>query len=594
MSRPLHQWFPGRWLIVLLLLGVIGCGATPPRSAHQSSDSVAPEAASGITPQSKVSARHFMVATANPYATDTGYAVLKAGGSAVDAMIAVQAVLTLVEPQSSGIGGGALLLYWEAATRHLSTLDGRETAPAAATAGLFLDDQGQPLPFYDAVVGGRSVGTPGTLQLMWQAHRRYGKLPWRELFVPAITLARDGFVVSPRLATLIARDSARLRRYPDTRRYFFHADGSPLQPDERKQNPELVKTLQQIAAHGPVAFYAGPLASAMVARVQQAPGNPGKLALTDLAGYRVKARPPVCLAYLEYQICGMGPPSSGGLSVAQILGMLQHTDFATRTADDPQAWRLLGDASRLTFADRDRYMADTDFVTLPIAGLLDDGYLRRRAALLERHTALPQVNAGKPPGTNEPAQAPDHSLELPSTSHISIVDGAGNALSMTTTIENGFGSRLMVGGFLLNNELTDFSFVPEQDGTPVANRLQPGKRPRSSMAPTIVLKEGKPYLLIGSPGGSRIIGYVLQTLVGMLNWDMDIQQAINQPHLLNRFGTYELEAGTGAEQWAQPLELLGYEVRIDELNSGLHGIQILPHGLEGGADPRREGSVRGD
>ncbi|WP_448218694.1 gamma-glutamyltransferase [Endozoicomonas sp. 2B-B] len=558
------------------------------------SDDLAPEAATGFEQKSLVKASKHMVVAANPLAVQAGDEVLRKRGSAADAAIAVQLVLNLVEPQSSGIGGGAFTLYFDAKKNRLITLDGRETAPVEATPTLFLDSDGKPLQFYDAVVGGRSVGTPGTVKLLEEMHQRYGKRPWSELFQPAIKLAEEGFIVSPRLASLIARDQKRLSRYSGTREYFFDEKGQPLQAGAVLKNPEFARTLRLIAKEGSKAFYEGKLADRIVKTIREAEGNPGVLSKKDLKNYQVKERTPVCSAYRQYSVCGMGPPSSGATTVGQILGILQSYDLANLGADNPESWRLFAGASRLAFADRARYLADSDYVPVPVQGLLDSQYLAERARQLQSDQALKTVKAGKPVWQHASLQADDQSIELPSTSHISIVDAEGNALSMTTTIENGFGSRLMVGGFLLNNEMTDFSFSSHDDGTPIANRVEPGKRPRSSMAPTMVMdKKGQPYMVLGSPGGSRIISYVAKTLVAHIDWGMDIQEAIALPHKLNPFGVYELEQDTEAERLKSTLEKLGYSVKVRELNSGLHGIVITDKGLEGGADPRREGVAMG-
>ncbi len=539
-----------------------------------------------------VSAQNFMVAAANPLAVQAGVDVLAEGGTAADAMVAVQAVLGLVEPQSSGLGGGAFLVWYDAASGELTTLDGRETAPLAATPRLFQDDNGEPLKFFDAVVGGRSVGTPGTPALLEALHGRWGNQPWAGLFDDAIDLADDGFAVSPRLAGLVARDQERLSRFADTAAYFLPG-GAPLQEGDTLTNAAYARTLRAIAASGADAFYTGPIAADIVATVQGAEGNPGVLSALDLAVYQVRERAPVCASYRAHDVCGMGPPSSGALTVGQILGMLDSYDLAALGADNPESWRLIGDASRLAFADRGRYMADSDFVPMPTAGLVDPAYLAERAALLSGDVALAEVAPGTLEFDHALIWADDESIELPSTSHISIVDGFGNVASMTTTIENAFGSRLMTNGFLLNNELTDFSFRTHSDGVPIANALAPGKRPRSSMSPTIVMKDGAPVLAVGSPGGSRIIGYTAKTIIAILDWGLDVQQAVDLPHAVNRFGTYDVEDGTSATELAPALEAMGYEVNVRDLTSGLHVIAIGDT-LQGGADPRREGIALGD
>ncbi|UXI01217.1 gamma-glutamyltransferase [Photobacterium sp. TY1-4] len=560
-------------------------------SSGQSTDQVAPETSTGRNQQQLITGSEWMIATANPYASQAGAEILKQGGNAIDAMVATQLVLGLTEPQSSGIGGGAFLVYWDAKQENLTTFDGRETAPLAVTPRLFQDKDGKPLAFYDAVVGGRSVGTPGTVKLMWHTHQKLGKLPWRDLFHPAIKLAKNGFTVSPRLAQLIDQDRERLQRWPSTKAYFFHENGKPLQAGETLTNPAYADTLRRIAEQGASAFYNGDIAKDIVNTVRNAEGNPGVLSVMDLATYRVKERKPVCAPYRQYQICGMGPPSSGALTLGQILGMLSHYPLENMGPDDVHSWRLLGDASRLAFADRGQYMADSDYVPMPTLGLLAQDYLEQRATLLKGDKALASVAPGQPAWTHAMRYAPDESIELPSTSHFAIVDRDRNVVSITTTIENGFGSRLMVRGFLLNNELTDFSFRSHSDGQPIANRIEPGKRPRSSMAPTIVMKDNQPLLAIGSPGGSQIIGYVAKTLVGHLDWNLDLQQAINLPNMNNRFGAFELEQGTDAEQWAPKLEQLGFKTQIKDLNSGVQAIRIDGKRLSGAADPRREGEV---
>lgn len=574
--------------LAVLLLGV-------PASAQQASDVVAPERPSGIATKAPVHAKKHMVVAANPLAAEAGLQVLRDGGSAADAAVAIQAVLGLVEPQSSGLGGGAFVVFYDAAANRLTTFDGRETAPAAATPSLFLGKDGKPLEFFDAVVGGRSVGTPGVPRLLETVQARYGKKPWAELFSPAIRLAEEGFEVSPRLNALIAEDVGRLDKEPAAAAYFFTSDGAPLPVGTRLRNPDYAETLKAIAAGGADAFYQGPIADRIVATVRDHRRNPGGLTLADLASYSVKERPAVCAPYRGYDVCGMGPPSSGAIAIGQILGMIEPYEIAALGKDDPESWRIIGDATRLAFADRERYVADADFVSMP-KGLLDKEYLASRSALMRRPTALPAdgVKAGEPPWDKAELRIDGQSLEQPSTSHFTIVDDAGNVLSMTTSIENGFGSRLFVAGFLLNNQLTDFSFEPEEGGQAVANRVEAGKRPRSSMAPTIVMKDEKPVYALGSPGGSQIIVFVAKTIIALTDWKMDMQAAVSLPHLSNRFGTYDLEVGTAAVKLADDLQALGFKTSERDLNSGLHGIAIGPDGLSGGADPRREGIAVGD
>lgn len=576
--------------------------------AQQSADAVQPEGATRgtalpVSPAvaaaqaakdagTPVTAQTYMVAAANPLAVQAGVDVLAEGGTAADALVAVQTVLGLVEPQSSGLGGGAFLVYFDAASQTLTTLDGRETAPLNATPTLFLNDDGEPMGFFDAVVGGRSVGTPGTPALLGEVHALWGNQPWAGLFDGAIDLAVDGFAVSPRLAGLIERDADRLSQYAVTADYFLPG-GAPLQVGAVLQNPAYAKTLRTLAVGGADAFYTGQIAADIEETVQQFAANPGVLSQADLAIYQIRERPPVCVSYRAHDVCGMGPPSSGALTVGQILGMLEGFDLAALGPDSPESWRLIGDASRLAFADRGRFMADSDFVPMPTAGLVDPAYLATRAEALTGDGALEDVAPGNPAFDHALNWADDQSLELPSTSHISIVDSFGNVASMTTTIENAFGSRLMVHGFLLNNELTDFSFRTHVDGVAIANAIAPGKRPRSSMAPTIVMKDGAPVIAIGSPGGSRIIGYTAKSIIAMLDWGLNVQEAVSLPHAVNRFGSFDVEQDTAAADLAPALEAMGYEVNIRDLNSGLHAIAIGA-GLQGGADPRREGIALGD
>ena len=556
-------------------------------------EAISTEVAKSLEAKAKgdpVFAKNWMVSVANPHAAAAGARVLSEGGTAADAMVAVQAVLGLVEPQSSGIGGGAFLVWYDSKSGEITTLDGRETAPLAATPRLFQNENGERLKFWDAVVGGRSVGVPGTPALMEAAHKKWGQNSWNSLFSEAIDLADNGFAVSPRLAALVARDAERLGRFSDTADYFFPNE-QPLVEGHLLTNPAYADLMRRMAKDGAEVIYSGDIARAIIDTVRGAEKNPGVLSLTDLQIYKVKERPAVCVPFRGYQVCGMGPPSSGALTVGQILGLLNK--FPPGSSNDPQTLRLIGDASRLAFADRGRYMADSDFVPMPTKGLLAQDYLSERAKLLNGPDALTEAVPGNPEYSHASLWADDVSLELPSTSHISIVDRFGNALSMTTTIENSFGSRLMTHGFLLNNELTDFSFSSHRNGVPIANRVEPGKRPRSSMSPTIILKDGRPTLVIGSPGGSRIIGYVAEAIVAHIDWGMNVQAAVSIPHAINRFGTYDLEKGTSLEAMVAPLEELGYKVNLRSLNSGLHAISIGENGLFGGADPRREGIAIG-
>ena len=570
-----------------------------------------PEGTSGYSEKPGWASSKFAVAAANPLATDAGYQVLKAGGSAVDAAIAVQMVLGLVEPQSSGIGGGAFMLHFNG--REVQAFDGRETAPAAADEKLFIGADGKPMPFYDAVVGGRSVGVPGTVRMLEMAHRQHGRLAWAKLFEPAITLADGGFKVSARLNSLLATE-LHLKKDPAAAAYFYRADGSPQPVGATLRNPALAEVLRQIARGGAKALLEGDVAQAMVDKVQSHPTNPGKLSLADLAGYQAVQRAPICSDYRanthDFRICGFPPPSSGAIAVGQILGILGNTNAASLPLQDglPSAdWlHLYTDASRLAFADRAQYLGDPAFVQPPAGNwmsLLDPAYLAERAKLIGQAPGAPSMKTAKPgsPAGTRTSYAPMPEQAEYGTSHISIVDSQGNALAMTTTIEDGFGARQMVRGFLLNNELTDFSFAPtDAAGAPIANRVQAGKRPRSSMAPTLVFDKASGALVMsgGSPGGALIIHYTAKTLYGVLNWGLLPQQAINLPNFASLNGPTQLEEKRFPVATVEALKARGHEVREVNMTSGLQAItRGQAHGemvWYGGADPRREGVVMGD
>jgi gamma-glutamyltranspeptidase/glutathione hydrolase len=569
---------------------VIGCGATVAVLAQP-----APERASGWTDKAPVTARHWMVAAANPLAAQAGARMLARGGSAVDAAIAVQLVLGLVEPQSSGLGGGSLLLVHDGRTHRLTAYDGRETAPAATRSDRFLKN-GRPLEFHDAVIGGRSVGVPGTVRLLEIAHRRHGRLPWAELFAPAIRLADEGFAISPRLHTLIGLD--RYLTQPRARAYFFDANGKPLAVGTLLRNPAYATTLRSIAAGGADAFYTGAIARDIIDTANNHPWNPGDLTLADLAGYKVVVREPVCDGYRRYRVCGFPLPSSGGLTVLQILKMLEPFDVAAMGPATFWSVHFMSEAGRLAFADRGVFMADPAFFSPP-AGLLDSRYLRERSALIRTDGSLGIAVPGAPPQSVAPARrvamGAHAAPEFESTSHFSIVDRQGNAVAMTTSIEDAFGSRLMTpGGFFLNNQLTDFSFVPEQNGKPVANRIEPGKRPRSSMAPTIAYdRHGRVAIVAGSAGGSAIINHVTKTLLGIIDWELDPQAAVALPNFGSRNGPTELESNTAVAALAPKLRALGVAVQTPVMTSGTQAIVRTRSGWIGGADPRREGLVVG-
>ncbi|MGB3123495.1 MAG: gamma-glutamyltransferase [Pseudomonas sp.] len=573
----------------------------------------APEVGSGY--RADLTTRHaerHMAAVANPLAAEAGREMLRQGGSAIDAAIAMQAVLTLVEPQSSGIGGGAFIMLWDGKNVH--AYDGRETAPAGATERLFLNPDGTPMAFSDAQIGGRSVGTPGVLRALEMAHKQTGHLQWATLFEPAIRLSEQGFAISPRLHALIAADRF-IPQSPDMAAYFLNADGTPKATGTLLKNPALAAVFKRIAKEGPDALYHGPIADE-IARKVQGNRNAGSLSQSDLKGYAAKERMPLCTDYKQWKVCGMPPPSSGGIAVAQILGTLQALEIRdprlaiapmtpVKSASPagleptPEAVHLLAEAGRLAFADRGLYVADADFVPVPVAGLVAPDYLAKRATLIgERSMGI--AKPGQPAGI-QVAYAPDRSPLRISTSQVVAVDDLGGAVSMTTTVEAAFGSHLMVQGFLLNNQMTDFSFIPEEHGQPVANRVEPGKRPRSAMAPTLVFdrKTGELLATVGSPGGSQIIEYVSKSLVAMLDWKLDPQAAISLPNFGSRNGATELEAGLFSPALKQALKDKGHTLSEIDMTSGIQAIVRTRDAqgkasLSGGADPRREGEAVGD
>lgn len=577
----------------LIVVALAACRANGTSEPHLDAN---PEAATGYTDKPLVRARHYMAATATPAATQAAVDMLARGGSAVDATIAAQMVLTLTEPQSSGIGGGALLLHYAAKSGDVAFIDGRETAPAGSTSDLFMNGS-RPLRFMDAVNSGKSVGVPGVLRALQLAHDKYGKLPWATLFQPAIALAAGGFEVSPRLAALIASNPG-LARQPAARAYFYHVDGRPRQAGETLRNPALAQTLRLIADRGADVFYHGALAREMVAAVS-GDARPGSLAMADLAGYRARERTALCTPYRIYIVCGAAPPSSGGIAIAQMLGILAHTPIASEAPDSLASVHYFSEAGRLAYADRDRYVADPDFVDVPVAALVAPAYLAQRAALISPTRSMGRAAPGEPVPGLLSRSGLDDTPELPSTSHLSIVDADGNAVSMTTTIEQAFGSKLMVGGFLLNNELTDFALSPrDAQGRTVLNRVEPGKRPRSTMAPTIVL-ENTPSgtrlrLVVGAPGGTAIVNYVAKTLLANLDWGLDVQAATALANRGSRNGATELESGTSLAALVPALAALGHHVTLHEFPSGVHAVEVLPDGsLAGAADPRREGMAMG-
>ncbi len=559
-------------------------------------DQAAPEGETPLAVAQLATAERQMVVTANPLASAAGQEILRAGGSAADAAIAALLVLGLVEPQSSGLGGGAYWLQFDAEAGALHAYDGRETAPATATPDWFLDAAGQERDFLDAVKSGRSVGVPGYVALLKLVHERHGRLPWAELFVPAVRLAEQGFPVSPRLVSLLTDDPV-LAANPAAAHFFYDSAGQPPRAGDILVNPGYAAVLRRIATEGPAAFYEGPVAEAIVAAANAGEASP-TLSLADLAAYWPKERAVVCLAYRAYRVCGHGPSTSGGVATLLILGVLQHFSLpgpAMAVAD----LHLLAEASRLAFADRNAYLADPDFVPQPLAELLDPAYLRQRALLVSPDRAM----SGKAsPGLPQKQGLLDDGVGPPSTSHLVVIDRWGDAVSVTASIESAFGSGRLVqlpglaGGFLLNNELTDFSFQPADDaGLAIANRVEPGKRPRSSMDPIIVLGgDGRVAFALGSPGGSRIIGYVAEALVALIDWNLDPAAAASLPHVLNRNGKTELEEDRELEPLAAALTALGHETVFAGMSSGLSILKVTPDGIQGAADPRREGIALGD
>ena len=528
------------------------------------------------------------IAAANPMAVDAGLEILAAGGNAADAAVAVQAMLGLVEPQSSGLGGGGFLLYFDAATQHITAFDGREAAPAAASPGMFLDDNGEPLSYGDAVLSGRSTGVPAAIAMLGAAHARHGALPWQRLFEPAIRAADGGFIVPRRLARFANSDFPQAAA-KDVRTLFSRPDGRPVQAGDTLVNAAYAETLQQVAAKGPRALLEPPISDAIIARTQLEP-RPGTLAARDFRAYQPRIGDPLCGPFLVYVVC-VPPPPSSGVALLQLLAILDRTDIALRGPDDPQAWFLFTEASRLMYADRDRYVADPAFIDVPVDGLLAPGYIALRAALIG---AVP----GPAPAAGVPApiqRGTDTTIEATGTSHFVVVDAAGNVASMTTTVESLFGSGRAIGGFMLNNQLTDFSYRPVIDGLPVANAVAGGKRPRSSMSPVIVLdRDGHVVAALGSPGGTAILAYNAKTLIGLLAWNLSLQQAINLPNVVARGDDYFGEAAKLSPRVVAGLAKLGITVKAGRgEESGLHGVVLHEDGsLEGAADPRREGVWR--
>lgn len=573
---------------VFLFIVLLGLSSTANALKHSN---INPESATGFSSHILLESEKFMVVAANKFASQAGYDILNKGGNAIDAAIAMQMVLNVVEPQSSGIGGGGFMLHYDNTAKQLVAWDGRETAPASANEDRFMVN-GKPMPFFEAVNSGLSVGTPGLLKMLYDAHQESGKLAWVQLFEHAINLAENGFPISDRLHKLLSNNNG-LKENPSSFSYFYDANGSPWPVGHKLKNPQLAKTFKTIAYQGIEDFYAGNIAKNISFAVKNQKVS-GDLSLKDLQNYTAIKTNALCTLYKQYKLCGMPPPSSGPLAVMQMLGILSHTPINKHKPDSALAVHYFSEAGRLAFADRGHYVADPMFVDVPVAALVDKNYLKQRAALISDSKSMGTATAGNPIDTLTKL-GQDNSIEVPATTHLSVVDGNGNIVSMTSSIESAFGSKILVDGFLLNNELTDFAFNPtDNKGIKVANRVEPNKRPRSSMAPMIIFKDDSPYMVIGSPGGSAIINYVAKAILGVLDWNLDIQQAIDLPNYGSRNYQTELETNRSITNLSQELELMGHDVAEKDFPSGLHGIVIKNGLLQGGADPRREGQALGD
>ncbi len=575
----------------LTLAVIFFFGAISAEAKVNLSDAWVGEPASNFRQLQLVKAKRHMIVTADAAASQAGEEILAKGGNAVDAAIAAQMVLNVVEPQASGIGGGGFLLYFDAKTKKTSYFNGRETAPAKAYPQMLMHN-GKPRAFDDVVQGGLSVATPGALKILWEAHKKYGKLEWQELFEPSIRLSRDGFIVSPRLHTL-ASHIAYLKNSEAAASVYLKDDKTAYAVGEKITNPQFAKTLEIISQQGIEPFYRGKIANDIAKAVKNSKINPGVLTAKDLKNYRSKKGDLICGDYREkFKICSMPLPSSGGVTLLQILGILENFDLAKLKPESPEAVHLVLEATRLAYADRNEYLGDVSGV--PIEKMLDKKYLQSRAALIKPHSALLKVEPGKFSDTKN-LVFNNAATELPSTTHLSVVDDEGNAVSFTSSIEYFFGSALMVDGFLLNNQMTDFSFVPEVNGKKVANAIEPNKQPRSSMTPTFVFdQDGKLLMALGSPGGPRIIQYSLRTIIDVLDWGLDVQKAISAPNYVVLNDVVELEKDTAITKLAQPLKKMGYQVVTKELTSGIHAIALKDGMLQGGADPRRDGVALGN
>lgn len=569
-------------MLFRLIACLVLCYLTPVAQASELNHKVNP-----------ITSANAMISTANVLATEAGLAILRKGGSAVDAAIAAQMVLGLVEPQSSGLGGGGFMMHYDSKTRSIETFDGRETAPKSADGDLFHKNNGDVMSWWQAASGGLSVGVPGLIRMLELAHQKHGKLPWRDLFESGIELANSGFIVSPRLTQSITNNDD-LKTFPAAHKYLYRK-GQPIKAGSRLYNLEYGQTLRIISEGGADAFYTGPIAHDITSAVRKNITNPGLLSISDIKNYQAYQREPVCGKYRSYTICGMPPPSSGGITILQILGLIERFNLAAEGPNSLENVHILSEASRLAFADRAMFLADSDFVDVPINGLINRNYLANRSKLIQIDRSIKNVMPGQPQGeVDRNIIEMQNQIEGNSTTHLSIVDNEGNSVSLTSSIERSFGSRIWVRGFFLNNQLTDFSFQEKIGGNLVANRVEGGKRPRSSMAPTLVLdKDSQLVLVLGSPGGPRIISYVSLALVASLDWKMDPQMAASLPHHSNRNGLTELEANTYLSDLVSALVKLGHTVKLRPLVSGIHTIQVTEEGLIGGADPRREGVVMG-
>jgi gamma-glutamyltranspeptidase / glutathione hydrolase len=534
-----------------------------------------------------VNAAGGVVSSADPRASEAGREILRAGGSAADAQMAMMLVLTVVEPQSSGIGGGGFFVHHNGKTGAVETIDGRETAPSATRPTRFLGADGKPLPFIQAFPGGISVGVPGNIALMAKVHARWGKLPWAKLFEPAIRIAETGFQVTPLLASRLNQLKKIWADFPQAQAIYWQ-DGKPKAVGETIKNPAFAALLRSVAKSGAKAFYSGANADAIIAATAGSARNKAVITRQDIAAYRAKDRPAVCSTYRTYKLCGMGPPSSGATTVFQILGLIERFDMKAMGKDDPKSWHLIAEAMRLAYADREAYLGDSDFVNVPVAGLLDKNYIASRSAMIAPTTSLAAYPAGTPPGA--PKRTAAISGEVSGTTHFVAADGAGNVATMTSTIEGPFGSQLIANGYFLNNELTDFTFAPEKDGAPVANRPQPGKRPLSSMSPTLVYDaNGKLILALGSAGGKRIIMHVTKTLIGVLDFGLPAREAIALPNIYFGGDAILIEGGTSLDAMRDRLAVLGRTVVASELGSKVNAIERTATGWRGAADPRSEG-----